>query len=138
MPTSTQKGRNMEIEIKSTQILENNKETILQKGNAKIEQHIKGTMITWKTREDNITYQMTILENKIILKKSNQTMIFEKGKTTNSNLQTPYGTINMKITTNHMEIEKGDNQLKKVILDYQIELENTTPYQNQIEIRMFV
>ena len=65
-------------------------------------------------------------------------MIFEKGKTTNSNLQTPYGTINMKITTNHMEIEKGDNQLKKVILDYQIELENTTPYQNQIEIRMFV
>lgn len=126
----------MEIEIKSTQIIENKKETILQRGKGKIEPYIKGTVITWKTVEDNITYEMTILENKIILKKPNQTIIFEKEKTTNPTLQTPYGSINMKITTNLMEIEKCDHQVKRILLDYQIELENQKPYQNQIEINI--
>ena len=65
MPTSTQKGRNMEIEIKSTQILENSKETILQKGNGQIKELAKGTVLTWTTIEEKQTYQMTILENNI-------------------------------------------------------------------------
>ena len=126
----------MKIEIKSQQIIDNKKETIFQKAIGNVEQYEKGIVITWKTMEDNKDYQMTILEDKIILKKTNQTIIFEKEKTTNSNLQTPYGSINMKITTNLMEIEKCDHQVKRILLDYQIELENQKPYQNQIEIRI--
>lgn len=124
----------MQIELCTKQIYEKHNEKQKQTYQGHLKNAPKGSILEFGNEKEN--YQMTILENKIILKKPNQTIIFEREKTTNSTLQTPYGSINMKITTNHMKIEKEDNQLKKVILDYQIELENQKPYQNQIEINI--
>lgn len=126
----------MKIEIKSEQIIDDKKETMIQKGIGKVEEHAKGTVITWKTIEDNQTYQMTILENKILLKKPNQAMIFEKDKKTKSELQTPYGVLSMNLTTTHMEIIGQNEQIQKIVLHYEIELDGTKPYQNQIEINI--
>lgn len=124
----------MEIEVKSTQIIDRQKETILQKGVASIKQCEKGTLLLWDILDEGLHVQMILLQNKILLKKPNQNMTFELGKTTKSMLQTPYGNLEMQITTKHMEIIKQNENISKIILYYQIEIENTSGYENQIEI----
>ena len=77
---------------------------------------------------------MIILQDKIILEKQDQNMIFELAKTTKSTMHTPYGDIHMNIITNQIKILKQEEHIKKIILHYIIELENSIPYQNQLEI----
>ena len=50
------------------------------------------------------------------MKNENQTMVFELGKTTKSMIQTQYGTLNMKITTNHIEVIQQKDMIKKIHL----------------------
>ena len=119
----------MEIEIKSTQI-----DTILQKGIANIKQCEKGILLSWEIVEEGLHFQMILLQDKILLKNPEQKMTFELGKTTKSMLQTPYGNLEMQITTKHMEIIKQNENISKIILQYQIKIEDTSGYENQIEI----
>ncbi len=122
----------MQVELYTKQFYEDHKEEEKAIYNGQLKIALKGSVLEFWNSE--IKYQMTILSNKILLKKQNQTMIFEQGKTTKSTLQTPCGNLNMKITTTQIEIIKQNEQIQKIVLHYEIELENTKPYQNQIEV----
>lgn len=124
----------MEIEIKSVQTMDGKKETIQQTGTVTVEEYEKGTMLSWSIPGEPLQYQMTILENKILMKNQNQTIIFELGKTTKSTVQTQYGNLNMIITTKHMETKKENGMIKAIHLIYEISIEETNTYQNEIEI----
>lgn len=124
----------MEIEIKSVQTIDGKKEIIEQTGTVNIEEYEKGIVLLWEIPNEPLKYHMTILENKILLKNQNQSIIFELGKTTKGNIQTQYGNLNMSITTNHLEVIKENNLIKKIHLIYEISIEETNTYQNEIEI----
>lgn len=126
----------MEIEIKSVQTMDGKKETIQQTGTVTVEEYEKGTMLFWSIPGEPLQYQMTILENKILMKNQNQMMAFELGKTTRSMMQTQYGNLNISITTKHMEVLKENEIIKKIHLIYEISIEETNTYQNEIEIKI--
>lgn len=124
----------MQIEIKSTQTIDGKKEIIEQKGMADMEEYEKGTILSWSIPNEPLQYQMIILKNKILMKNENQTMVFELGKTTKSMIQTQYGTLNMNITTNHIEVIQQKDMIKKIHLMYEISIEGANTYQNEIKI----
>lgn len=124
----------IKVETKTIQTIDGKKEIILQSGNGTIENYEKGIVLSWDVLEENLHFQMTILEDKIILKKQNQNMIFELGKTTKSILQTQYGNLNMYITTNNIDIEKNNTIINKIELVYDIQIDEMKPYENRIEI----
>ncbi len=124
----------MEIEIKSVQTMDGRKESIKQRGMVTIEKHEKGTILLWRIPKEPLQYHMTILENKILMKNQNQAMTFELGKTTKGMIQTEYGNLNMSILTNYMEVIKEKDTIKKVHLKYEISIEETQSYENEIEI----
>lgn len=94
----------------------------------------KGIVLSWEIPKEEKHFHMTILQDKILLKKQGQDMVFELEKTTKSTMNTVYGNINMYITTNKMKVLKQGEKIKKIVLEYQIELENSTAYQNQLEL----
>ena len=126
----------VKIQTKTTQTIDGKKETINQTGPGTIQDYEKGTIITWNVPEEKLNFQMTILENKILLKNENQNMQFEPGKTTKSILQTQYGTMNMYITTKNIEISKNNEIIKKINLMYDIQIDEMKPYENKIEINI--
>lgn len=126
----------VKVETKTEQIIDGQKQIIEQKGNGTFEIHEKGSVLSWKIKEEKQEYKMTILENKILLKTNNQTRIFELGRTTSSILQTEYGNMNMNITTHQIEITKQKEQISKIKLEYDIEIQETMKYLNIIEIKI--
>lgn len=126
----------IKIETKTTQTIDGKKEIINQTGTGNIKNYEKGIILSWNVPEENISFQMTILENKILLKNENQNMIFELGKTTKSILQTQYGNLSMYITTKYMDITKENKMLKKIDLVYDIKIDDVEPYENKIEINI--
>lgn len=126
--------KDMEIEIKSVQTIDGKKESIQQTGIAHIERYEKGINLSWNIPNESLQYKMTILKNKILLNNQNQNMVFELGKRTKSTIQTQYGNLNMSITTKHMEVLEENKIIKKVHLVYEISIQETNTYQNEIEI----
>lgn len=126
----------MEIEINAVQTMDGKKESITQIGTGKIENYEKGTILSWKIPNEPLQYHMTILENKILLKNQNQTMTFELGKTTKSRIQTQYGRFDISVITNHIEVIRENNIIQRIYLVYEISIEGTNSYQNEIEIRI--
>ena len=126
----------IKIETKTTQTIDGKKEIINQTGTGNIKNYEKGIILSWNVPEENISFQMTILESKILLKSENQNMQFEPGKTTKSILQTQYGTMNMYITTKNIEISKNNEIIKKINLTYDIQIDEMKPYENKIEINI--
>lgn len=124
----------VEVETKSIQVIEQKEDVMVLQGSGNIENYEKGIILTWKIPKEQLEFKMTILEDKILLKKQNQNMIFELGKKTKSSMQTPYGNILMDIVTNHIEIIKQEENIRKILLEYDIIMEETTRYQNKIEI----
>lgn len=124
----------MEIEIKSVQTIDGKKESIKQIGIAAIENYEKGTIISWTVPDEPLNFNMTILQNKILLKNQNQNMTFELEKTTKGIIKTQYGNLNMEITTNAMEVIKENDFIKRIYIDYEISIESTKSYQNEIEM----
>ncbi len=124
------------VETKTTQIIDEKEEMIIQKGTGTIQNYEKGTILSWEIPNESSHFQMTILSNKILLKKQNQNMIFELGKINRSSLQTPYGNLTMNITTNQIEIVKEKEMIRKIKLIYDIQIEDTMKYQNKIEIEL--
>lgn len=124
----------VKIETKTTQTIDGKKEVIEQTGKGTLQNYDKGIVLSWDVIEEKLHFQMTILENKILLKNQNQNMVFELEKTTKSNLHTQYGELNMNITTKHIEMVKEEEMIKRIELIYEIEIEDTIKYENKIEI----
>lgn len=124
----------MQVELYTEQIYEdhNQSEKLLYQGNISTAQ--RGSILEFWNSDNK--YKMTILENKILLKTNNQTRIFELGRTTSSILQTEYGNMNMNITTHQIEITKQKEQISKIRLEYDIEIQETMKYLNIIEIKI--
>lgn len=126
----------VKVETKTEQIINGQKQIIEQKGNGTFEIHEKGSVLSWKVKEEKQEFKMTILENKIILKTNNGTRNFELGKTTKSFILTEYGNMDMNITTHKIEIIKEKEPISKIKLKYDIELQETMKYLNIIEINI--
>mgnify|MGYP001032294620 CR=1 FL=1 len=124
------------VETKTEQIIDGEKHVIEQKGKGTFEIHEKGSVLSWKVKEEKQEFKMTILENKIILKTNNGTRNFELGKTTKSFILTEYGNMDMNITTHKIEIIKEKEPISKIKLKYDIELQETMKYLNIIEINI--
>lgn len=124
----------IQIETKSTQIIDGKAQTMLFKGKGNLENFEKGSIITWDIPKENLSFKMTVLDNKILLKKENQNMIFSLGNTTKSSLKTAQGILDMEITTTHIEIAKQEEMIRRILLEYDINIEDIIKYQNKIEI----
>lgn len=127
------------VEINSKQIMKDGQtETEINKCVGEITHYEKGTILefTEKHEEQNIElkFKMTILENKVITERNGQTMIFDLKSKNNTTLSTPYGELNMIITTNKIEIAKNGDFIEKIRLEYEIKLENSMDYDNIVEI----
>lgn len=122
------------VETKTEQIIDGQKQVIEQKGNGTFEIHEKGSVLSWNIIQEKQGFEMTILENKILLKTNNQTRIFELGRTTSSILQTEYGNMDMNITTHKIEIIKEKEQLKEINMEYDIQIQDIIKYPNKIKI----
>lgn len=100
----------------------------------------KGTVLEFtelhEEQDIELKFKMTILENKVITKRNGQPMIFDLKNKTKAMLNTPYGELNMNITTNKIYIVKEENNIKKIYLEYEIELENSINYDNIVEINI--
>ena len=124
------------VEINSKQIFEEHEESETNKCLGEITYHNNGTVLefTEKNEEQELKFKMTILKEKIITYRNGQAMIFELGKTTKSSITTQYGNINMNIKTNNIKIQEVDEQIKSILLEYDIEMENQMEYKNRVEI----
>lgn len=124
------------VEIISKQIFEDHEEGETNKCVGEIAYHNNGTVLefTEKYEEQELKFKMTILKEKIITYRNGQPMIFELGKTTKSSITTQYGNINMNIKTNNIKIQEVDEQIKSILLEYDIEIEEQMEYKNRVEI----
>ncbi len=87
-----------------------------------------------KYEDIELKFKMTILENKIITLRNGQSMIFDKNNKNNTTLNTPYGMLNMTITTQKIEVIKKENEIEEIHLFYNIELENSMKYDNKVNV----
>lgn len=124
------------VEINSKQIFSDHEESETNKCLGEITYHNNGTILefTEKYEEQELKFKITILTNKIITDRSNQTMVFDLENKNNTTLNTPYGVLNMVIETKKIEVSKENEEIKKIYLEYIINLENNIQYNNQVEI----
>lgn len=124
------------VEITSKQIFGDHEEGETNKCVGEVTYHNNGTVLefTEKYEEQELKFKMTILKEKIITYRNGQPMIFELGKTTKSSIVTQYGNIDMNVKTNKIEIQREDNKIKSILLEYDIEIENQMKYKNRVEI----
>lgn len=122
------------VELKSVQTIEKQEEKQIVKTKGEIKTLEKGTIIEFVDKK--IKYKIIILQEKIILNKNNEQMIFEIDKTTKSNIKTQYGDINIIIYTKNIEIKKENGKIIDILLNYQIKLEEQISYQNKVEIKI--
>lgn len=126
----------MEIEVivNSTQIIQDvtDKQSIKCKGT--IKRLEKGTVLEFSNEE--ISFKMVLLKEKIILNRNNQKMIFELGKTTKSILETEYGIINIEVLTKQIKIKEKKDKISEILLEYKIILESKIEYLNTVKIEI--
>lgn len=127
------------VEITSKQIFKDHEDGESHKCLGEMTYHNNGTVLefTEKYEEQELKFKMTILEEKIITKRNGQDMIFDLKNKNRSILTTPYGEINLVITTKKIQISKSNNEIKQIYLEYEIELENGEKYDNIVEIDIF-
>ena len=128
----------VEVEITSTQKFEDHTEQETNKCQGTITKHDKGQVLEFIEKYENqeLKFKMTILENKVIALRNGQTMIFDKSMPNKTTLNTIYGTLNMTITTNKIDIVKENENIQAIYLEYQIELENGMTYDNIVKIKI--
>ncbi len=122
------------VELKSVQTIEKQEEKQIVKTKGEIKTLEKGTIIEFVDKK--IKYKIIILQEKIILNKNNEQMIFEIDKTTKSNIKTQYGDINIIIYTKNIKIKKENGKIVDILLNYQIKLEEQISYKNKVEIKI--
>ncbi len=128
----------VEVEINSVQIYDNQKGEEHNKCIGEIEYYNNGAVLefTEKNESTSLNFKITILENKVIVKRNNQDMIFDLQNKYKSTLATPYGNIEMLVNTKKMEIIKESSKIKEINLEYELELENGIKYYNIVTIKI--
>ena len=126
----------VKVKIKSEQIFEDRRDSEEHVCEGEIEYLEKGTILkfTEKFEEQELKFKMTILENKIIIDRQNQTITLDHNMDDNCVLETPYGSMNMTVHTQEMQIEKDNELIQNIILKYKITLENGMKYDNIIKL----
>lgn len=129
------------VEINSKQKFCDHEEIEKSKSEGEITYKEKGALLEFTEKYEELNqelhFKMSILENKIITYRNNQTMIFDLQNKNNTTLETPLGTMNMDITTNKINIEKQEDKIKNIHLEYKIELENGMKYDNEVNIALY-
>ncbi len=128
----------VKVEINAKQIFDSHEESEINKCDGEITYHNKGAVLefTEKYEEQDLRFKITILENKVIVDRNNQTMILEIGIRMPSTVNTPYGEMKMNVTTKEINIIKEKEEIKKIKLGYEIELENEMKYYNEVNIEI--
>lgn len=128
----------VDIQIQSKQIYEGKEETEKNNCQGEINYLKNGTILefTEKYDEGELQFKMTILDEKIITKRNGQDMIFDLKNKHNTTLDTPYGTLGMTIDTKKIQIQKHEDKIEKINLEYEIEIENSMKYMNEVNITL--
>jgi uncharacterized beta-barrel protein YwiB (DUF1934 family) len=63
-------------------------------------------------------------------------MLYEKGKKSDSIYNTPYGNFDMSITTRDIVLEKIDESVKSLSIDYRMRIEGLTESENKVLIEI--
>ena len=126
----------VEVEINSRQIFEDSWESEKNKCIGEIRYHNKGAILEFveKNEEQELNFKMTILEDKIITNRNNQNLVFDLKNKSKSILETPFGKINMNVTTKKINVVKLKEEIKEIHLEYVIELENGIKYNNLVDV----
>ena len=126
----------VEVKITSEQIIEQKHEKETNKSSDEITYYPNGAVLqfTEKYEDQELVFKMTILEDKIITLRNGQNMTFDKKIPSHTTLNTPYGILNMTITTKEIEVVKYKEEIKEIHLFYHIELENSMEYDNKVDI----
>lgn len=128
----------VKVEINAKQKFEDHEESEVNKCDGEITYHNKGAVLkfTEKYEDQALQFKMTILNNKIIIDRNNQTMMLEKGIRTPSIVNTPYGEMKMNVIAKQINIIKEKEEIRKINLGYEIELENDMKYHNEVSIEI--
>lgn len=128
----------VKVEIISKQKFEDHEKSEVNKCDGEITYHNKGAVLKFieKYEDQELKFKVTILENKVIVDRNNQIMILEKGIRTPSIVNTPYGEMKMNVITREINIIKEKEEIRKINLGYEIELENDMKYYNEVNINI--
>ena len=85
----------------------------------------EGTTTTLKIKDDCVSM--------IRFGKSNSQMVFEKEKKYIGHYDTPFGALNVGVTTNRMKVDIDDDG-GEIDLDYMVELNNSMPVHNGLHL----
>lgn len=126
----------IKVEIKAQQIFKEQVDKETNGGEGEITYLPKGEVIEFieKKEQEEIHFKFMIAEDKIISIREGQQLIFDKNKEDHVLYQTPYGNVRMKLHTKEIQIQRKDNKIEKIILDYTITLPNEESYENHVEI----
>lgn len=126
----------VEVEINSRQIFEDTQESEKSKCIGEITYYNKGAILEFveKHEEQQLKFKMNILKDKIITNRNNQNLVFDLKIKSRSILETPFGKINMNVTTKKIDIIKLKEEIKEIHLEYVIELENGIKYNNFVDV----
>ena len=129
---------NVKVKIKAEQIFEDRKDQEENNCEGEIEYLQNGTILkfTEKFEEQELNFKMTILANKIIIDRQNQTMTLDYQKDDNCQINTPYGTMDMVVHTEEIQINKKEDLIQTILLKYLITLENQMKYENIVTITL--
>ncbi len=130
----------VKVEISSKQKFSDHEETENNTSIGEIIYKENGALLEFTEKYEELNqelhFKMSILENKIITYRNNQTMIFDLENKNSTTLETPLGSMSMDITTNKINIEKQEKEIRRIYLEYEIELENGMKYNNEVEIKL--
>lgn len=129
---------NVKVKIKSEQLFEEHKEQEEHQCEGTIEYLKNGTILEFveKIEQQELHFKMTLLKEKIVIDRQNQTMTLDYQRDDNCEVATPYGNMKMTVHTTNIQITKQEEKIKQILLEYNICLENGMKYGNRVTIQL--
>ena len=132
IPEKKETTMKVKVTIEAKQIFNGQEQTETNHCEGEMQNLEKGTILDFVERQPNqdpITFHMVVREERILLERQGQRMIFDKTQDSKLQYQTPCGEIEMKLHTKQMRIEK-----QMIQLTYDLTLENQESYENRVKI----
>lgn len=129
---------NVKVKIKSEQFFQEHQEQEEHQCKGKITHLKNGTILEFieKIEQQELHFKMTLLKEKIRIDRQGQTMTLDYQRDDNCEVATPYGNMNMTVHTTNMQIIKQEERIQKILLEYDITLENGMKYANRVTIQL--
>ena len=129
---------NVKVTIQSEQIFKDHKELETHQCEGTIEYLKNGTILAFveKIEQQELHFKMTLLKDKVMIDRQNQTMTFDYQKDDNCEVATPYGNLKMTVHTTKIQITKQEEKIEQILLEYDICLENGMQYANRVTIQL--